>query len=120
MDAGDAVLLAAKEGETPQQEGRGTWMTELPPERRPQQGPPSQVSVTAFSQKEKRSRGETHAWTDTPEQARAREAQKMLAGYSVRVSHHTPRCLARHALGSAWMPGSAWRFPGCRPPRQLH
>ena len=75
-----------KEGETPQEEGRGTWMTELPPERRPQQGPPSQVSVTAFSQKEKRSRGETHAWTDTPEQAKAREAQKMLAGYSVRAT----------------------------------
>jgi hypothetical protein len=41
--------------------------------------------VTAFSQKEKRSRTETHRWTDTPEQARARDAQKMLAGYSVRL-----------------------------------
>lgn len=59
-------------------------MTELPPElsSRPDPAGPSQVSVRAFSQRGKVARGDTSAWTDTPEQRKVREAQTLLAAAS--------------------------------------
>ncbi|CEF96785.1 Protein of unknown function DUF3752 [Ostreococcus tauri] len=73
---GDDELLdgAKKEGDT-----REEWMTHLPPEKRPNQGPPT-VSVTHFSKSEKvaRTAEMEAAWTDTPQQAAAREKQLFL------------------------------------------
>jgi len=59
---------------------REEWMTHLPPEKRPNQGPPT-ASVTAFSKTEKvaRTAEMEAAWTDTPQQAAAREQQLFLA-----------------------------------------
>jgi hypothetical protein len=56
---------------------RETWMTELPPERRPGTGPPSQHSQTTFSRQGIKGRGDTCEWTDTPE---ARAARLMQVG----------------------------------------
>jgi len=81
---GDEELLKLNEdGAAPEEEGRGTWMTELPPER--QAAPPSQTNIFAFSQKEVSRRKDEHLWTDTPEQAKARQAQKYLEGYETHL-----------------------------------
>ncbi|GFR39678.1 hypothetical protein Agub_g150 [Astrephomene gubernaculifera] len=63
---------------------RETWMTDLPPERSAAAGigAVSQTSVRAFSQRGKTGRGDTSAWTDNPEQRKAREAQALLAAAS--------------------------------------
>ncbi|GJP51186.1 hypothetical protein CLOM_g10350 [Closterium sp. NIES-68] len=58
---------------------RETWMTELPPER--QAGPPAQTN-TFFSRSDKVGRGDTSAWTDTPEQRASRAKQQYLEAYS--------------------------------------
>eukprot|EP00873_Tetraselmis_striata_P017624 jgi/Tetstr1/437888/TSEL_002841.t1 len=57
------------EGYVPPQEKetRGTWMTELPPEKQVKAGISLDNMVTSFSQKEQTGRGDTSAWTDTPE-----------------------------------------------------
>eukprot|EP00976_Prorocentrum_cordatum_P077899 1182875-Prorocentrum_minimum.AAC.1 len=84
---GDDARIAGEDPHAPpKEEGRGTWMTELPPEKRPRDpnAQMSQASVTQFSKSERKGRGDTSAWTDTPEQAMARKAQMYLEGYSVR------------------------------------
>ncbi|KAK9840458.1 hypothetical protein WJX74_010140 [Apatococcus lobatus] len=50
---------------------REAWMTELPPERRPDKQP-SQKSKTSFSQSRVQARGDTSGWTDTPQLKLAR------------------------------------------------
>jgi len=59
---------------------REEWMTHLPPEKRPNPGPPT-ANVTSFSKTEKVARTVEMeaAWTDTPQQAAAREQQLFLA-----------------------------------------
>ena len=73
---GDDELLdgAKDDGNT-----RDEWMTHLPPEKRPNQGPPT-ANVTAFSKTEKvaRTAEMEAAWTDTPQQAAEREKQLFL------------------------------------------
>lgn len=58
---------------------RDTWMTELPPERRPTVGPVMPQTQTAFSKRAITGRGDTSGWTDTPEAA-AEKAQQLLLG----------------------------------------
>uniref|UniRef100_A0A7S0N3K3 J domain-containing protein n=1 Tax=Pyramimonas obovata TaxID=1411642 RepID=A0A7S0N3K3_9CHLO len=82
---GDDALIAGEDPDAPKEsERRGAWMTELPPEKRPRDphAQMSQASVTQFSKSEKKGRGDTSCWTDTPEQAAARKAQMYLEGYS--------------------------------------
>ena len=71
----DELLDGAKE----EGDKREEWMTHLPPEKRPNQGPPT-ANVTSFSRSEKvaRTAEMEAAWTDTPQQAAAREKQLFL------------------------------------------
>ena len=72
---GDAELLASLDGTG--DGGRESWMTELPPDRRPAAGPPT-ASVTAFSRRGVEGRGDARAWTATP-QNRAAEVLSVCA-----------------------------------------
>lgn len=71
----DELLDGAKE----EGDKREEWMTHLPPEKRPNQGPPT-ANVTSFSKSEKvaRTAEMEAAWTDNPQQAAAREKQLFL------------------------------------------
>lgn len=87
---------------------RETWMTELPPERRPGMGPPSQVSQTAFSRQGIRGRGDTSEWTDTPETRAARHMQvgPARACWRAGVQHGCSVVMLMHDED----PRSWWRF----------
>ena len=73
---GDDELL---DGSKETGDAREEWMTHLPPEARPNQGPPT-ANVTAFRKTEKvaRTAEMVAAWTDTPQQAAQREKQLFL------------------------------------------
>ena len=71
---GDEELLDPTANEGP---SRDTWMTELPPEYKAGGMP----TARQFSRVEKRGRGDTSGWTDTPEMAQKR-AQGLLGGVS--------------------------------------
>lgn len=77
-------------------------MTELPPELSASVGGgASQQSVRAFSQRGKTGRGDTSAWTDTPEERKAKEAQALLQAASQQYVMMLP------AAGTAGPGGSA-------------
>ncbi len=77
-------------------------MTELPPELSANVGGgASQQSVRAFSQRGKTGRGDTSAWTDTPEERKAKEAQALLQAASAQYVMMLP------AAGPAGPGGSA-------------
>jgi len=80
---GDDALIAGEE-EDDGIEKRGTWMTELPPQfvAVDPLKQMSQTNVTQFAKVAKKAWGDTSGWTDNPEQARARQAQMLLQGYS--------------------------------------
>jgi len=73
---GDDELL---DGSKETGNAREEWMTHLPPEARPNQGPPT-ANVTAFRKTEKvaRTAEMVAAWTDTPQQAAQRKRQLFL------------------------------------------
>eukprot|EP00271_Cylindrocystis_brebissonii_P013499 TRINITY_DN33360_c0_g1_i1.p1 TRINITY_DN33360_c0_g1~~TRINITY_DN33360_c0_g1_i1.p1 ORF type:complete len:774 (-),score=191.64 TRINITY_DN33360_c0_g1_i1:148-2469(-) len=56
---------------------RGTWMTELPPERQARQA----TTNTFFSRKEVSSRGDTSDWTDSPAERAQKAKQLYLEAY---------------------------------------
>ncbi|GAX78794.1 hypothetical protein CEUSTIGMA_g6231.t1 [Chlamydomonas eustigma] len=58
---------------------REAWMTELPPERTAP-AKINQVTNRTFSQSGIKPRGDTSAWTDSPEQAATRKAAALLGG----------------------------------------
>ena len=78
---GDAELLSGRVG------GGGAtrdgWMTDLPAERRQPTGAEALASKTAFSKRGVSSRGDTTAWTDTPQQREARAQGLLLEGVSL-------------------------------------
>jgi hypothetical protein len=81
---GDDELLSMAYGGTAEA-GRDSWMTELPPERRPAAGPPT-ASVTAFSRRGVEGRGDVRGWTSLPGD---QEAPAMLSsgGVSLLTAH---------------------------------
>ncbi|KAK3271614.1 hypothetical protein CYMTET_20056 [Cymbomonas tetramitiformis] len=97
-EEGDEKLLGiGDDGEEEEEEGRGTWMTELPPERRPNQGPPSQTSQTSFAKTAQTGRGDTSGWTGTPAQAKARAAQKYIESYEATLRLEASEAQAKAA-----------------------
>ncbi|PIA39359.1 hypothetical protein AQUCO_02600072v1 [Aquilegia coerulea] len=73
---GDDELLA----ETKLPQKREEWMTTLPPERKA--GGVSMHSTTAFSRTTKEGRGDTSAWTDTPEDKTQKAKMNYLEAYN--------------------------------------
>ncbi|CAM6101542.1 unnamed protein product [Calypogeia fissa] len=74
---GDAELLRGDVKDP----GRDEWMTKLPPERQAG-GPPSQQN-TFFSRTEKKGRGDTSAWTDTPLEKAQKAKMQYLEAYKL-------------------------------------
>lgn len=62
---------------------RDSWMTELPPERQAKPGGEVPQHVTSFSRRGVTGRGDTSAWTDTPQIAAERQQQLLLGGPGV-------------------------------------